>query len=87
MSAVNKLLYWFSSRIGINFTVWKWKVYSTTYVSDRGPMMQACLGAYYDIFFQFPYRGMESHMLAQQQNEKAATPKDIQGTEGIQYIT
>ena len=35
-----------------------------------------------DMLFWFPYRGMESHILAQQQNENAATPKDIQGTDG-----
>ncbi len=32
--------------------------------------------------FFFP-RGMESHILAQEENEKAATPKDIQGTKVI----
>ena len=32
--------------------------------------------------FHFRFRGMESHILAQQQNENAATPKDIQGTDG-----
>ncbi len=31
-------------------------------------------------FMHYYYRGMESHMLAQQRNEAAATPQDIQGT-------
>ena len=35
-----------------------------------------------DQLFHFRFRGMESHILAQQQNENAATPKDIQGTDG-----